>query len=81
MNPLTQYSLTVLAVTIAFFIVAALVVKAMRWARNRPPALGGVFWAAMFLSSGRMPPPPPQTQIEQETGEKKNREVGRGDDS
>jgi hypothetical protein len=49
-------------------------------ARKRPSA-GGFAWALLFLSGGRMPPPPPPSQIEQEAGEKKNREIGRGEDS
>jgi len=43
-------------------------------------AVMGFAWALMFLSSGRMPPPPPQSQIEQEAGERKNRETARGRD-
>jgi hypothetical protein len=47
-------------------------------AQRKKPSVGGFAWALMFLSSGRMPPPPPQSQIEQEAGERKNREIGRG---
>lgn len=49
--------------------------------KRKKPSVGGFAWALMFLSSGRMPPPPPQSQIEQEAGEKKNREIGRNADS
>lgn len=41
-------------------------------------SIGGFAWAMLFLSGGRMPPPPPQSQIEQETVERKNREISRG---
>jgi hypothetical protein len=43
---------------------------------KRSPGVGMAGWALLFLSSGRMPPPPPQSQIEQEAGERKNREIG-----
>jgi hypothetical protein len=45
--------------------------------KRRKPSVSGFAWAVMFLGSGRMPPPPPQSQIEQEAGEKKNREISR----
>ncbi len=37
--------------------------------------------SALSSSGGRMPPPPPQSQIEQEAEEKKNRAVGRSEES
>lgn len=53
--------------------------------RNRQspkkPSVGGFAWALLFLSGGRMPPPPPPSQIEQEAGERKNREIGRDEES
>lgn len=45
------------------------------------PSVGGFAWALLFLSGGRMPPPPPPSQIEQEAGERKNRAIGRGEES
>ena len=48
--------------------------------KRKKPSVGGFAWALMFLSGGRMPPPPPQSQIEQESGERKNREIGRDND-
>jgi hypothetical protein len=48
---------------------------------RKKPSRGGFAWALLFLSSGRMPPPPPQSQIEQEAGARKNREIGRKDES
>lgn len=45
--------------------------RAVRAARNRPSGVGAVGWAMLFLTSGRMPPPPPASQIEEAThGEK-----------
>lgn len=48
---------------------------------QKKPSVSGFAWALLFLSGGRMPPPPPQSQIEQEAGERKNREIGRGEES
>lgn len=65
----------------------AVAIVALRRRRNgmphkrKKPSVGGFAWALMFLGSGRMPPPPPRSQIEQEVGEKKNRGIGRGEDS
>ena len=47
--------------------------KAMRSARRGVPGAGGLGWALLFLSSGRMPPPPPASQIEQEMNTRKDR--------
>lgn len=47
----------------------------------KKPSVGGFAWVLLFLSGGRMPPPPPPSQIEQEAGERKNREIGRGEES
>jgi hypothetical protein len=75
------------AITIIVAISAAILILAV-WLRGRwghrarkQPTSGGFAWALLFLSSGRMPPPPPQSQIEEEAGQKKNRVVGRGDDT
>ena len=38
-------------------------------------------WALLFLFSGRMPPPPPETQIELERHTEKDREASRDVDS
>lgn len=54
------------------------------WRKQRTrkkPSVSGFAWALLFLSGGRMPPPPPQSQIEQEAEEKKNRAVGRSEES
>lgn len=34
--------------------------------RKRSKGIGAFGWALLFLSSGRMPPPPPESQIEQD---------------
>ncbi|MBB6094732.1 hypothetical protein HNQ60_003619 [Povalibacter uvarum] len=52
--------------------------RSRRSSRKRPVG-AGFGWALLFLSSGRMPPPPPQSQIEQEAGERKNRGISERD--
>ncbi len=67
-------------------LVAGLIVGIAIWRRWRSrgsprkrPVGAGFGWALLFLSSGRMPPPPPQSQIEQEAGERKNRGISERD--
>jgi len=40
-------------------------IGAIRSAKRRPSGVGAVGWAMLFLTSGRMPPPPPASQIEE----------------
>ena len=40
---------------------------------KRRPSSGGLGWALLFLMSGRMPPPPPASQIEVELNGEKDR--------
>jgi hypothetical protein len=49
----------------------------MRRARRGAPGVSSVGWALLFLTSGRMPPPPPESQIEAELNTEKDRLVGR----
>ncbi len=51
--------------------------RAMRAARRSPPGVGIVGWAFLFLMSGRMPPPPPASQIEVDLAGKKDRNASR----
>ena len=37
-------------------------------------------WALLFLTSGRMPPPPPESQIEQDLRARNNRSESTGED-
>ena len=37
-------------------------------------------WALLFLTSGRMPPPPPESQIEQDLDARNNRSGSVGED-
>ena len=62
---------------IVFLAVVALGFYVMGSARRaREGRSGGgshLGWALLFLTSGRMPPPPPETQIEAEANTKKDR--------
>jgi hypothetical protein len=44
-----------------------------RASRRRSPGASNLGWALLFLSSGRVPPPPPQAQIEAELNGEKDR--------
>ena len=65
-------SLLVLAV----LLLLAWVVRRARGAKRRPSWVGNAGWALLFLTSGRMPPPPPETQIEVELNGEKDRNAG-----
>jgi hypothetical protein len=62
---------------ILFLAVIALAVYLMGSARRATTHGSGVGshlgWALLFLTSGRMPPPPPETQIEAEANTEKDR--------
>jgi len=64
-------ALVALAVSCAVILLIYGAVRALRSAKHRSPGVGAVGWAMLFLTSGRMPPPPPDSQIEDAThGEK-----------
>jgi hypothetical protein len=44
-----------------------------RAAKGRPEGARHLGWALLFLTSGRVPPPPPETQIEVELNGEKDR--------
>jgi hypothetical protein len=48
-------------------------VRASRSNKRRPASIANLGWALMFLTSGRMPPPPPASQIEAELNGEKDR--------
>ena len=50
---------------------------ALRAVKRRPAGVGAIGWALLFLTSGRMPPPPPASQIEVDMAGKKDREGSR----
>jgi hypothetical protein len=44
-----------------------------RASQRRSPGASNLGWALLFLTSGRMPPPPPEAQIEAELNGEKDR--------
>lgn len=75
------FVLIVLAVTAGLALVAWGAARAMRTAKRSSPGVSAAGWALLFLSSGRMPPPPPASQIELDINSKKDRESSRDVDS
>jgi hypothetical protein len=59
---------SIVLIALAGMVVAGLLIllvrRSMRAARRGIPGASSLGWALLFLSSGRMPPPPPATQIE-----------------
>ena len=76
-----NFVLIVLAVTAALALAAWAGAYAMRRAKRSSPGVSAAGWALLFLSSGRMPPPPPASQIELDISGKKDRESSRGVDT
>jgi hypothetical protein len=58
---------------IGLVLFAVRVRRRARGPQRRPSGAGAFGWALLFLTSGRMPPPPPETQIEEETRGEKDR--------
>jgi hypothetical protein len=50
-----------------------LMIRKSRSKTRRSSSLSGTGWALIFLTSGRMPPPPPESQIEAELNGEKDR--------
>jgi hypothetical protein len=65
----------VLGVVFVMAVLLAIYVRggASRVARRRSPGTSNLGWALLFLTSGRMPPPPPAAQIEAELNGEKDR--------
>ena len=75
------FVLIVLGVTAALALLAWGGARAMRAAKRSSPGVSAAGWALLFLSSGRMPPPPPASQIELDINSKKDRESSRDVDT
>jgi hypothetical protein len=71
----------ILGSAVATFGVVWLGLTLMGRARHGVPGAVSVGWALLFLTSGRMPPPPPASQIEAELDTEKDRLVERTKDS
>lgn len=74
------YILVVAALAALAGLLLWLVGRAMRSARRGMPGASGLGWALLFLSSGRMPPPPPASQITQELNTRKDRLASQQDE-
>ena len=74
---MVTFALIVLGATAAVWLVVWNISRAMRAAKRSSPGVSAAGWALLFLSSGRMPPPPPASQIELDVAGKKDREGSR----
>jgi hypothetical protein len=72
-----RFALIVLLATAAVFVILWVGARALRTAKRSSTGVGAVGWALLFLTSGRMPPPPPASQIEVDIAGKKAREASR----
>lgn len=64
--------------TVAMALLAIfLAVRMVGAAKKKPTGAGAVGWALLFLGFGRMPPPPPASQVELEVDSKKDRLASR----
>lgn len=80
MHAWVKFVLIILSVVVTVGLLVWLGARALRGARRGVLGARGVGWALLFLSSGRMPPPPPASQIEQEMQTRKDRLASRKDD-
>jgi hypothetical protein len=70
-------ALVVLTVSVAVVLLVYGAFRAVSSAK-RSSGFGAVGWAMLFLTSGRMPPPPPASQIEEATHGQKEQESSPG---
>jgi hypothetical protein len=64
---------TVLVLGLALGLLGLLIWGSRRAARKPRSWASGAGWALLFFTSGRMPPPPPASQIEAELNGEKDR--------
>lgn len=76
-----RFFVVVVAGTALVLAVAWLGSTVLRRVRVRPSGASAVGWALLFLSFGKMPPPPPASQIELDLNARKDRSLSRQDDS
>ena len=67
----------VLIATVLVLLLIRTGARALRSAKRRSAGVGAIGWALLFLTSARMPPPPPASQIEVDLAGKKDREGSR----
>jgi hypothetical protein len=63
----------VLGVAAMALLAIYLAVRTVGAVKKKSTGAGAVGWALLFLAFGRMPPPPPASQIELEVASKKDR--------
>jgi hypothetical protein len=63
----------ILAILFCTVLLLAIRLKGSTRKKHRSVGSGHFGWALLFLMSGRMPPPPPETQIEAEANTQKDR--------
>ena len=80
MHTWAKFVLVIVGVAVRIGLLVWLGSRAVRGARRGMPGARGFGWALLFLSSGRMPPPPPASQIEQEMQTRKDQLGSRSDD-
>lgn len=80
-DDLLQGLTTVLILGLVFVSLWLLLRAARRSAKKPKSWASSTGWALLFLTSGRMPPPPPASQIEAELNGEKDRLGSRGIDS
>jgi hypothetical protein len=78
---IATFGLIVLGATAVVWLVVWSLARAMRSAKRSSPRVSAAGWALLFLSSGRMPPPPPASQIELDVASKKDRHGSRDVDT
>jgi hypothetical protein len=72
-----EFAVVVVIVTALLLLLIRAGRGALRFAKHSPAGVGAIGWALLFFTSGRMPPPPPASQIEVDMAGKKDREASR----
>ncbi len=71
------FILGVVAAAAVILVLLRAAVGMVRGVKQMPPGAAAFGWALLFLTSFRMPPPPPASQIETDVAGKKDREASR----
>lgn len=74
---LVGFAIGVTVATALVLVIFRFAARLMSGAKRSSRGVGALTWALLFLTSGRMPPPPPATQIEVDVAGKKDREASR----
>lgn len=80
---LNSAHISLLPIAIGLVVIVGLllaVYKRQRPQGKRSKGMSGIGWMLLFLTSGRMPPPPPESQIEQDLDARNNRSASAGED-